>query len=60
MCFVCAYVLSCVQLCATLQTVAHQAPLFLGFPRQGYWSGLPFPSLGDCPDPGIKPMSPAL
>ena len=35
-------------------------PLSMGFPRQQYWSGLPFPSLGDLPDPGIKPRSPAL
>ena len=35
-------------------TVAHQAPLSMGFPRQEYWSGLPFPSPGDLPDPGIK------
>ena len=35
-------------------------PLSMGFRRQEYWSGLPFPSLGDLPDPGIKPMSPAL
>ena len=41
-------------------TVAHQAPLCLGFPRQEYWSGLPFSFPGDCPDPGIKPASPAL
>ena len=41
-------------------TIAHQAPLPTGFPRQEYWSGLPFPSPGDLPDPGIKPMSPAL
>ena len=41
-------------------TVAHQAPLPMGFPRQEYWSGLPFPSPGDLPDPGIKPVSPAL
>ena len=40
-------------------TLAHQAPLFMGFPRQEYWSGLPFPSLGDFPDPEIK-LSPAL
>ena len=40
-------------------TVAHQAPLSMGFSRQEYWSGLPFPSLGDLPDPGIKPGSPA-
>ena len=41
-------------------TVAHQAPLSMGFPRQEYWSGLPFPSPGDLPDPGIEPGSPAL
>ena len=45
---------------ATSWIVAHQAPLSLGFPRQEYWSGLPFPSPGDLPDPGIKPVSPAL
>ena len=38
-------------------TVAHQAPLSMGFPRQEYWSGLPFPPPGDLPDPGIKPIS---
>ena len=38
-------------------TVAHQAPLFIGFSRQEYWSGLLFPPPGDLPDPGIKPMS---
>ena len=42
------------------RTVAYQAPLAMGFSRQEYWSGLPFPSLGDLPDPGIKPGSPAL
>ena len=42
---------------ATSWTVAHQAPLSVGFPRQGYWSGLPFPSPGDLPDPGIEPQS---
>ena len=41
-------------------TVACQAPLSMGFPRQDNWSGLPFPSLGDLPDPGIEPGSPAL
>ena len=41
-------------------TVAHQAPLSMGFPRQEYWSGLPFPPPGDLPDPGIEPESPAL
>ena len=37
--------------------VAHQAPLSMGFPRQENWRGLPFPSPGDLPDPGIEPMS---
>ena len=41
-------------------TVACQAPLSMGFSRQEYWSGLPFPSPGDLPNPGIKPRSPAL
>ena len=41
-------------------TVAHQAPLSKGFSRQEYWRGLPFPSPGDLPDPGIKPTFPAL
>ena len=41
-------------------TVAHQAPLSMGFSRQEYWSGLPFPSPGDLPDSGIQPVSPAL
>ena len=41
-------------------TVAHQAPLSMGFSRQEYWSGLPFPSPGDLPYPGIEPSSPAL
>ena len=45
---------------ATPWTVTHQAPLFKEFSRQGYWSGLPFLSPGDAPDPGIEPMSPAL
>jgi len=40
--------------------VAHQAPLSMEFSRQKYWSGLPFPSPGDLPDPEIKPRSPAL
>ena len=46
-----------VQLSATLWTVARQAPLSMGFSRQGYWSGLPCPPPGALPDPGIKPMS---
>ena len=52
--------LSHVQLFATLWTVAHQAPLSMGFTRQEYWSGVPFPSPGDLPDPGIEPWPPAL
>ena len=52
--------LSHFQLFATLWTVALQTPLFMGFPRQEYWSGWPFPSPGDLPDPGIKPVSPAF
>ena len=50
------------KLCPTLVTawtVARQAPLFMGFPRQEYWSGLPFPSPGDLPDPGLEPASPS-
>ena len=45
---------------ATPQTVALQAPVFMGFSRQDYWSGLPFPSPGDISNPGIKPRSLAL
>ena len=52
--------LSCVRLFVTLWTVAYQASPSMGFSRQEYWSGLPFPSPGDLPDPGIKPRSPAL
>ena len=55
--------LSCfshVQLFATLWTVAHQAPLCMGFSRQEYWSGLPIPSPANLPDSGIEPESPAL
>ena len=40
--------------------VVCQVPLFLGFPRQEYWSGLPFPSPGNLPNPGIEPGPPAL
>ena len=56
-------ILHLAQLCPTLcdlWTVAHQAPLSMGFSRQEYWSGLPFPSPGDLPDPGIEPSSPTL
>ena len=44
----------------TSRTVACQAPLFMGFSRQEYWNGLPFPSPGDLPHPGIEPASPTL
>ena len=45
---------------ATPWSVACQTPLSMGFPRQEYWSGLPFPLLGNLPNPGIEPMSPEL
>ena len=47
-------------LCDPAITVTHQAPLSTGFSRQEYWSGLPFPTLGDLSDPGIEPESPTL
>ena len=46
---------SCVQLFVTLWTIAHQPSLSIGFSRQEYWSGLPFPLPGDLPNPGIEP-----
>ena len=52
--------LSRVQLFATPWTIAHQAPPSMEFSRQEYWSGLPFPSPGDLPHPGIEPGSPTL
>ena len=58
-CFIVRY-FSCVQLFATPGMVAYLAPPFMGFSRQEYWSGLPFPSPADLPKPGIKPGSPAL
>ena len=54
---------SCVRLCVTLWTVACQAPLSMEFSRQEYWSGLPYPSSGELPNPGTEPAaltSPAL
>ena len=54
------YSLSRVRLFATPWTAAHQAPLSMGFSRQEYWRGLPFPSPGDLPDPGIELRSPKL
>ena len=58
----CVCVCSCcrVRLFVTQWIVAHQAPLSMEFSRQEYWTGLPFPSLGDLPDPEIKPASLAL
>ena len=52
--------LSRVRLFVTLRTGARQAPLSMEFSRQENWSGLPFPSPGDLPDPGMEPRSPAL
>ena len=59
----CSYCCLVAKSCLTLLrpwTITCQAPLSMGFPRQAYWGGLPFPSLGDLPDPGIKPVHPAL
>ena len=53
------WMLSCVWLFMTPWTVVNQAPLSMGFSRQEYWSGLPFPPPRDLPNPGIKLMSPA-
>ena len=57
--YVCMHACSVMSDSATQWTVACQAPLSRGFFRQEYWNGLPFPSPGDHPDPGIEPMSPA-
>ena len=50
----------CVQLFVTLQTVALEVPLSVGFSKEEYWIGLPCPPPGDLPNPGIKPRSPTL
>ena len=50
----------CPTLCDPMDSSLHQAPPSMGFSRQEYWSGLPFPSPGNLPDPGIEPRSPAL
>ena len=59
--YVCMHILACMLCCVRIfvapQTVAHKAPLSLGFPRQEYWSESPFPTPGDLPDPGIEPLS---
>ena len=57
---VCESVLSCVRLSATSWTVTWEAPLSVEFSRQEYWKGLPFPTPGNLPNPGIQPGSPAL
>ena len=57
---VCAQPFSRIQLFATKWTVAHQAPLSMGFSRQEYWNALPFPTPGDLLDPGIQLTSHAL
>ena len=54
----CSVIQSCLTLCSPC-TVACHAPLFMGFSRQEYWSGLPLPTPGDLADPGIEPISPA-
>ena len=54
---VCAQLLSCVRPFVTQWTIACQAPLSMGFPKQEYWSGLPFPPPGDLPDPEMEPIS---
>ena len=51
---------SCVQLFSNPWTIAHQAPLSMVFSQQEYWSGVPFPSPRDPPNPGIEPQSPAF
>ena len=51
---------SCPALCDSMDSGLHQAPPSMGFSRQEYWSGLPFPSPGNLPGPGIEPRSPAL
>ena len=56
----CLVTKSCLSLLQPCKTVAHQVPQSMGYPRQQHWSGLPFPSPGDLPDPGTEPTSPAL
>ena len=53
-------VVAVIRLFEITQTITHQAPLSMGFSRQEYWSGLPFSSSGDLPNPGIEPQFPAL
>ena len=58
-CCCCLVITLCPTLCDPMDCSC-QAPLSMGFPRQGYWSGLPFPSPGDLPDPGTEPRSPGF
>ena len=60
MSFVIKVKVSYVQLFVNPQTIACQAPLSMGFPRPEYWSGLPFASPGDLPNPGMEPRSPTV
>ena len=54
----CSVTRSRLTLCDPMDCIAHQAPLYVEFSRQEYWSGLPFPTPGDLPDPGMEPASP--
>ena len=56
----CSIPQSCLTLCNSIDCVASQVPQSTGFPRQEHWNGLPFPSPGNLPDPGIEPASPAF
>ena len=58
--YCCSATKSCPTFLPSHGLYSRQVPLSMGFPRQEYWSGLPFPPPGDLPDPGIKPESPAL
>ena len=62
--YICIYCCCCLVtkslFCNPMDYIAHQTPLSMGLPRQDHWSGLPFPSLEDLPNPGIEPRSPAL
>ena len=55
--YLCSVAQSCLTLCNPMDYVARQASLSMGISRQEYWSGFPFPTSGDLPDPGIEPMS---
>ena len=60
-CAICVLVAQfCLTLCYTMNCIACQAPLSMGFARQGYWCGLPCPPPGDLPNQGTEPVSPTL